>query len=226
MAGGEGGLPHPRGADLSRGGMCRRRRVGAEQWGQGHSQRPRVPGGPSLSPSTSALTWPSEGKGNRQGREELIFSKRWARGPLGVWRPGWGRVGSTWTDPSPEDPWGGWQSVRAFRPQLGLTQDPCPSPQGAHPSTHVARTRRAEPPALMAKAGGSAEPGWPSPGQSLGALAAAFLRWVSCPSCTTQSPDRVQGTGPAGDEGRGGRCWDLAQQASYFQKEGPGRLCH
>lgn len=93
-----GGLPHPGGADLSQGGMCRRRRVGAERWGQGHSRRPRVRGGPALSPSTSALTWPSGGPGNGQGREELIFPKRWARGPLGVCRPGWG---------GGETPWGG-----------------------------------------------------------------------------------------------------------------------
>lgn len=40
------------------------------------------------------------------------------------------------------------------------------------------------------------------------------------PSRTTQSPGRVQGAGPAGDEGWGARCWDLAQ-STYFQKEKP-----
>lgn len=174
--------------------MCRRRRVGAERWRQGHSRRPRVRGGPALGPSTSALTWPSEGPGNGQGREELIFPKRWARAPLGAWRPGWGGWG---------DPLGG------LRPQLGSLQPPpppCLSPQGAHPRTHVARRRPLEPPALMAKAGVSAGPGPGRPWEGWCSL----LRGKSYPS-TVQRPGRCRG--------RGGRCWDLAPPTSYFQKE-------
>lgn len=77
--------------------MCRRRRAGAGRWGQGHSQR--LSFFASLPLSGSALPWPSEGQGSRQGGEELIFHKRWA-GPgicslnlktrLGG---SWGRVG-------------------------------------------------------------------------------------------------------------------------------------
>lgn len=42
---------------------------GRSGWGLGPSQRPRVPGGPSFSPSTSALTGLSEGKGtDKEGK--------------------------------------------------------------------------------------------------------------------------------------------------------------
>lgn len=90
-----GGCPIPEGLTSAQEECAGGGGQGRSWWGQGHSQRPGDPGGPSLGPSTSALTWPSEGKGNRQGGEELLFPKRWARVPgsmatrLGA---GWGRA--------------------------------------------------------------------------------------------------------------------------------------
>lgn len=83
MAGG-GGSPIPEGLTSAQEECAGGGGLGRGGWGQGHSQRPRVPGGPSLGPSTSALTWPSEGKGNRQGGEELTFPKGGPRIPGSV----------------------------------------------------------------------------------------------------------------------------------------------
>lgn len=91
MAGG-GGSPIPEGLTSAQEECAGGGGLGRSGWGQGRSQRPRVPGGPALGPSTSALTWPSEGKGNRQGGEELIFPKRWARG---LWEHGF-QAGGGW----------------------------------------------------------------------------------------------------------------------------------
>lgn len=71
-----GGAPRPGGADLSQGGMCRRRRAGAERVGVGPQ------------PEAQASRWPlpqpfhlgSDMALRRQGGEELIFPKRWANG--------------------------------------------------------------------------------------------------------------------------------------------------
>lgn len=127
MAGG-GGSPIPEGLTSAQEECAGGGGLGRSAWGQGHSQRPRVPGGPSLGPSTSALTWPSEGKGNRQGREELIFPKRWARGPpreRGFQTGGeWGKGPNTISQISPR-PRPGWV-VDCYGSQASSQDSPGP----------------------------------------------------------------------------------------------------
>lgn len=138
---GRGGYPIPEGLTSAQEECAGGGGQGRSGWGQGHNQRPRVPGSPSLGPSTSALTWPSEGKGNRQGGEELIFPKRWARVP-GSMDTRLGAGGGRAPTPSPRKSPPGWvvdcQGSQASQsgfpgpiPTPYLTPTQCLSPQGS-----------------------------------------------------------------------------------------------
>lgn len=90
-------------------------RQGWSQEGESHSKKSKAPGGgPSCHPSTSALIWSTEGKGKRQGGEELIFPKGGPGGPLDYGDQAWGLwVENVLTDPQlfPRSPGGRWYTV-------------------------------------------------------------------------------------------------------------------
>lgn len=113
---GWGELPRPGGADLSQGGMCRRRRAGAERIGV----RPQPEAQASQWPLPQPLHLGSDMALRRQGGEELIFPKRWAnRGSSGSLdtRLGVGEGNARQTFPG--DPLAWLAECQEVRPQLG-----------------------------------------------------------------------------------------------------------
>lgn len=70
---GGGRLPHPRGVDLSRGGMCRRRRAGVEWVGAGPQPEAQGSWWPLLQPLhlSSEMALRREGERARKGRADL-----------------------------------------------------------------------------------------------------------------------------------------------------------